>query len=195
MEQEPIFFASAFDALFARTLRGRMTPELEEKLRALSVDVDRLKVAYPFKVWEDVVALVAAELHPGVEANEAWFLLGQDFWDGFNATMIGKAAIGMARLVGFDRFIQRFTSNLRNVNNAAEGLVELREPGRLLLRMRLQEKFRGKIHPAPPPLPHYLRGVLLGVLRGLGKPDPRVSLVHTHPTDRDSLYELTWTER
>jgi hypothetical protein len=63
------------------------------------------------------------------------------------------------------------------------------------VRMRLTEKFRGRIHPAPPPLPHYLRGVLLGILRGLGKPDAKVELVETMPAARDSLYELTWTER
>jgi uncharacterized protein (TIGR02265 family) len=194
--EEPIFFASAFEALFQRTLHGRTTPELRAKLLAAGVDVDRrLKVAYPFKVWEDVVAVIAGELHPGVEEKEAWFLVGLDFWDGFNATMIGKAAIAMAKLVGMDRAFQRFTSNLRNINNAAEGLVELREKGRMRLRMRLLEKFRGRIHPAPPPVPHYLRGVLMGVLRGMGKPDPNVVLVETHPTLRDSLYELTWTER
>jgi uncharacterized protein (TIGR02265 family) len=194
--QEPIFFASAFEALFAHTLHGRLSPELKEKLRAAGVDVDqRLKVAYPFKVWEGVMAVIARELHPRVDENEAWYLLGQDFWDGFNATLIGKAAIGMARLVGLDRTLQRFTSNLRNINNAGEGFVELREKGRVLLRMRIIEKFHGQLHPAPPPLAHYLRGVLLGVLRGMGKPDARVVLLETNNVLRTSLYQLTWTER
>lgn len=193
---EPIFFASAFEVLFERTLRGRLSPGLKEKLRAAGVDVSQqLKVAYPFKVWEDVVAVLARELHPGVDQDEAWYLLGQDFFDGFNVTLIGKAAIGMARLVGLDRTLQRFTSNLRNINNAGEGFVERREKGRVLLRMRIIEKFRGKLHPAPPPLAHYLRGVLLGVLQGLGKPNARVALVETNHVARDSLYELTWTER
>jgi uncharacterized protein (TIGR02265 family) len=196
ISEEPIFFASAFEVLFERTLHGRLSPELKGKLRAAGVDVDqRLKVAYPFKVWEDVMAVLARELHPAVDDDEAWYLLGQDFWDGFNATMIGKAAIGMARLVGLDRTLQRFTSNLRNLNNAGEGFVERREKGRVLLRMRIIEKFHGKLHPAPPPLPHYLRGVLLGVLRGLGKPDARVKLVETNHAARTSLYEMTWTER
>jgi uncharacterized protein (TIGR02265 family) len=194
--EEPIFFASAFEALFERTLHGHASPELKEKLRAAGVDVDRrLKVAYPFKVWEDVVAVIAKDLHPGVGDEEAWFRLGLDFWEGFNATLIGKAAIGMAKLVGLDRAFERFTSNMRNINNAGQGMIELREKGRMRLRMRLLEKFRGKIHPAPPQVPHYLRGVLLGVLRGLGKPDADVALVETSPLDRDSLYELTWTER
>lgn len=118
-----------------------------------------------------------------------------NFWEGFNATLIGKAAIAMAKLVGMDRAFQRFTSNMRHINNPAEGLIELREKGRMRLRMRFVEKFRGKVHPAPAPVPHYLRGVLLGVLRGMGKPDADVALVETHPTLRDSLYELTWTER
>lgn len=196
IDEEPIFFASAFEALFERTLHGRFTPELKEKLRAAGVDVERrLKVAYPFTVWEDVVGVVARELHPGVEEKEAWFRVGLDFWEGFRATAIGKAAIGVAKLVGLDRTFQRFTSNLRTINNAAEGIVELRERGRMRLRMRFVEKFRGKVHPAPEPVPHYLRGVLLGILRGMGKEDAKVVLVETHPTARDSLYELTWAER
>jgi uncharacterized protein (TIGR02265 family) len=194
--EEPLFFASAFEALFERTLHGQMTPELREKLRAAGVDVDRrLKVAYPFKVWEDVVAAIAKELHPKVDDNEAWFLVGLDFWEGFNATMIGKAAIAMAKLVGMDRAFQRFTSNMRNINNAAEGFVELREKGRMRLRMRLLDKFRGRIHPAPPMMPHYLRGVLLGILRGMGKAGANVALVESSLPDRESVYELTWTER
>jgi len=193
--QEPIFFASAFEALFERTL-GRPSSELRGKLRAAGVDVDQpLKVAYPFKVWEDVVSVIAPERHPGVDAHEAWYRLGQDFFDGFNATLIGKAAIAMSRLVGLDRTLQRFTSNLRNINNAGEGIVERREKGRVLLRMRIIEKFRGRLHPAPPALAHYLRGVLLGLLRGLGKADPRVDLVESDHVTRTSLYELTWTER
>src|SRR5689334_4106629 len=98
--EEPIFFASAFEALFERTLGRRgPSPELKETLRNAGVDLDqRLKVAYPFKVWEAVVSAIARELHPGVEENEAWFLVGLDFFEGFNATLIGKAAIGMARL-------------------------------------------------------------------------------------------------
>jgi len=194
--EEPIFFASAFEALFERTLHGRWTPELKERLRAAGVDVDRrLKVAYPAKVWEDVLGVIARELHPEVEACEAWFRVGLDFYEGFNATMIGKAAVALAKVVGLDRTFQRFTSNLRNINNAAEGIVELREKGRMRLRLRFLEKFRGKIHPAPQQVPHYLRGVLLGILRGLGKPDADVALVETNPKGRDSLYELTWTER
>jgi len=194
--EEPLFFASSFEALFERTLHRRWTPELREKLRAAGVDVGRpLKVAYPVKVWEDVLGEIARELHPGVEACEAWFRVGLDFYEGFNATMIGKAAVAMAKVVGLDRTFQRFTSNLRNINNAAEGIVELREKGRMRLRLRFLEKFRGKVHPAPQPIPHYLRGVLLGVLRGLGKPNANVALVDTRSADRDSLYELTWTER
>jgi len=196
MLEEPAFFASAFEALFARTLRGRLTPELKAKLRGAGVDLDRpLKVAYPFQVWEAVVGVVARERHPDIEAHEAWFRLGQDFFDGYNATLIGKAAIAMAKLVGMDRLLQRFTSNMRHTNNATEGVVELRERGRVRLRMRLVEKFRGQVAPAPPQVPQYIRGMLLGILHGLGHADARVELLHSHPTDRSSLYELTWTER
>jgi uncharacterized protein (TIGR02265 family) len=194
--EEPTFFASAFEALFARTLRGRRTPELVQRLRDAGVDLDRpLRVAYPFKVWEDVLQVLARELHPDVAEEEASFRLGLDFIEGYEATHISKAAIAMARLVGLDRTLQRVNSQLRNINNAAEGLTELRERGRILLRMRLIEKFRGRIHPAPPPVPHYLRGLLQAMLRGLGKENVRVELVETFPADRNSLYELTWTER
>jgi uncharacterized protein (TIGR02265 family) len=194
--EDPIFFASAFEALFQRTLHGRLTPALKEKLRAAGVNVDqRLKVAYRFEVWEDVLAVVAKELHPDVEDGEAWFRVGLDFWEGFNATMIGKATIALAKVVGLDRTFQRLTRNMRNINNTAEGIIELREEGRMRLRMRVREKFRGALPPSPPAVPHYLRGVLLGTLRGLGKPDANVRLVETDPALRDSLYELTWTER
>jgi len=196
VHEEPIFFAAAFEALFDRTLRGRPSPELKGKLRAAGVDLDRpQKVAYPFKVWEDVQAVVVGELYPGVEENEAWFRLGQDFFNGYNATMIGKAAIAMARLVGLDRTLQRFTSNMRHVNNATEATVELRERGRILLRMHMAEKFREALPPAPPRLSQYLRGMLLGIMRGLGLADARVELVQADPSGRNSLYEMTWTER
>ena len=195
MWEEPIFFASAFEALFDRTLRGRLTPQLQGRLRAAGVDLaGPLKAAYPFKVWEDVVAAVARELHPEVAEREAWFLLGLDFVNGYSATLIGKAALALARLVGFDRTLQRFTTQLRNINNAAEGVVELSAPGRALLRVRLLERFRGKLHPAPPPAAHYVRGVLLGMLMELGKTDARVAVVTARPAERDTLYELTWAE-
>jgi uncharacterized protein (TIGR02265 family) len=194
--EEPIFFASAFEALFARALRGKMTPSLKDEMRKAGLDPDKpLKVAYPFKTWEDIVDAAGKVIYPGLDPSEAWFRLGQDFLDGFSATVIGKASVAFARLVGIDRVLDKFTHNLKSINNATEGVIELREKGRVHLKMKVLEKFRGKIHPSPPQVAHYLRGVLLGMLRSLNLQHPNVELIHSNREIREAVYELTWDER
>lgn len=118
MAGEPVVFDSAIEGLFVRGLAGKVTPQLKQKLRAEGLDLDqKLKAQYPREVWIRVMDVTARELYPGVPAEEAYRRMGDIAVAGIGNTLIGKAIVSMARMLGPKRAMYRLNQAFGSLNN------------------------------------------------------------------------------
>lgn len=123
---EAVVFSHTAESLFLRVLKGEVTPTLEAKLRELGFDLSKpLLPAYPVPVWNQVLEATGRELYPNDPLEVAVRQLGERMISGYNLTLIGKAVIAMARLIGPRRAVLRTRQNWRSGNNYSE--VEIAE--------------------------------------------------------------------
>lgn len=107
------------DLIFSQTVEGllRAMGPLgaadKAPFRAVGLDLDRpLAPAYPVHQWLDVMRAAAGVAHPGVPLDDAMYLLGRGFVEGYGQTMIGRAMLVGMRLLGPRRTLERFARQL-----------------------------------------------------------------------------------
>lgn len=116
---EKLIFVQTFEGL-TRAYGSRFTPELLTNFRLYGFDPERLLPAYPQKTFIEVVRLIARALNPGLEENEAIRAVGRGFIDGYDETLVGRAMLGMIRLIGPRRTLERLTRQFRTGNNFSD---------------------------------------------------------------------------
>jgi len=118
---QQLVFEQTIEGLFVRAVGSRMTPRLKQRLREAGVDLDRkLLPAYPFGVWMQSLKVGSEELFPGQPPDVAQFQLGELFIEGYRETFLGRAVLGMIRVLGPRRTLRRSTQNFRSGNNYTE---------------------------------------------------------------------------
>jgi uncharacterized protein (TIGR02265 family) len=115
---QAVAFSSALEG-FGRAFRARIPAATLDELRGLGLDFDHLQPAYPLQTWEQTVRVVARALFPEAAPEEGWHRLGREFVPGYSETLLGRAILGMAKVVGPRRFMERIGRNLRTGGNFA----------------------------------------------------------------------------
>jgi uncharacterized protein (TIGR02265 family) len=149
-----LVFAHTVEGLFKRVLGPKATPQLKAELAALGltgpVDVEQER-------WVSALKVVVRHLYPGVPPDEAYFRLGRELIAGYEETLLGRAAMGMMRLLGPQRTVRRVMVNLRSANNYAEATSKELSANRYEVWVN---ECNGN--------PNYLRGVLFEALARSG---------------------------
>jgi uncharacterized protein (TIGR02265 family) len=126
---ERLIFSQTFEGLF-RAVRRVLDPPTASALRAAGIDPDQeLRPAYPLPVFLDSVRLLARRLFPEAAEGEGIHLLARQFMDGYAATMVGRAVVGMMRVIGPRRTLERLTRQFRTANNFSETRLREVQPG------------------------------------------------------------------
>ncbi|MBJ6766037.1 DUF2378 family protein [Myxococcaceae bacterium JPH2] len=177
---ERLVFPPIVEGLFVRGLNGRVPFALKEQLRKEGLDLDRpLLPAYPLETWIRCVALTAKALHPGESDAVAWRLLGERMIDGYRDTMVGRALLGVLKLLGTRRVLGRAQHSFRTGNNYTE--VKLTERGSNTVDLWLNE---------PGMLRYFKQGVMLATARAAGGPATQVEVL---VFDEETVtYRITW---
>ncbi len=118
MPDQLVVFEQAIDGLFNRALGHRLTPPIRARLRVAGVDLEKkLLPAYAFEVWMGALKVVAEELFPELTVEGAMFRVGEHMISGYQETFMGRAVLGMIRVIGPKRTLMRATHNFRSANN------------------------------------------------------------------------------
>ena len=162
-----VIFDNAFEGLFGIALKGRLTPRLKERLRAIGVDLDRkLNPAYPRDTWKEALTIAREEIFPQFPVGEGMREVGKTVVNGYAETLMGRALASMVRLLGPKRTLARMTKNLRTASNFNDTrFVDL---GPTQAEIWVNE---GRIHP------EYLAGLLEAALRYAGAASPQVTVL------------------
>lgn len=127
--RRPVVFDHAVEGLFLVALRGRLSVTAESSLRRAGLDLSRkLLPAYAFETWKHCLEIIATDLFPHLNRPEAWRQLGRALVDGMARTVIGRATVGVARLLGPLRALRRLDHTLQSADNYVEARITERSP-------------------------------------------------------------------
>lgn len=129
---ERLVFPQLLEGLF-KAIGGKMTPRIDERLRALGIDRDRLRPAYPQELFAKALDVVTDELYGTLPRDDAQEQLGRQLIRGLQETMLGKAQFALARLIGPRRALDRMVSSIRIGANYLEGRIEWSGPTAAIL--------------------------------------------------------------
>lgn len=175
-----LVFQSAVEGLFVHGVGKRSTERLKDRLRKIGLNLDRkFDPAYPRDTWEQVLEITREELFPEMEIDTGYFKIGEAIVDGYSETLIGKALVGVVRLLGPKRTLARMTKNLRSANNYNEtAQSDLSENG---AEIWINE---GKMNP------YYFAGIFAATVRFAGAKGVQVT-VRKHD-ETGATYEVVW---
>jgi uncharacterized protein (TIGR02265 family) len=162
--EKQLVFEHAVEGL-VRTLSGKLTPRLEERLKGYGLDLTTKRMpAYTYVQWKAFVATAREELYGGLTEVEGYRRLGQLFVGAYFETIMGRAVSGIVRLLGPRRALERATQNFRSGNNFTETRLTQLEPAHFEFWINAVE------HPA------FIQGVLLQGLTVAGAKDAKVEV-------------------
>jgi uncharacterized protein (TIGR02265 family) len=176
---DEVVFGNTVEALFVKALGYRITPACRERLKACGIDLDHLASYYPREAYYACVRLLAIELFPDEDEDDAMFQLGTAFMAGFGDTLLGKAMLAAVRVMGPRRSLVKMTNNFRSSNNYLQ--ADLRELGPGSVELTLSQTSGA---------PGYFAGVLTSGLNYAGARGVRVT-----KKEYDGVrctYAITW---
>lgn len=178
--EKEFVFQQAVEGLFKVGLRSHRTPELEQRLRQVGLDLARpLLPAYPRPVWNQLLRVTAETLWPASSQDVAYRALGRQMILGYMETLVGRALTSLVRMLGPRRMLDRMERNLRSGCNY--NLTRVTEVGPAEVLFWVNE-------PLIPPA--YLQGLLEAALEQTG-----VHALHVEPTVQDAegcTYRIRW---
>jgi uncharacterized protein (TIGR02265 family) len=127
MPQRRVVFEHTVEGLFGHSLRNRLSAAAKRALREAGVDLSKpLLPAYSHETWRRCLEITVADLYPLVSREEGWRLLGREVVDGMVHTVMGRAMVGVARLLGPLRSLRRLNNTLSSADNYVQSrLTEL----------------------------------------------------------------------
>lgn len=176
-------YGHAVEGLFQQALTGMMTEACKARLKAAGLDVDqKLKGAYRPAEWRTFLHIALEELFSWLPREKAEYRLGELFGEGYATTGLGKAAIGIGRLLGTRRVLARATEQLQTITNYTTATLFERSPTECHLWV---SDHNG--------LPHWMAGFLCRVLTLAGGDGVAVSPQTISPDS--ATYLVTWREK
>lgn len=143
-QREPFVFSSAFEAIYQRALKGRLSADAIAKLRALGLDVERPALpAYPYAAWIQSLEVAARDVWPNLSQRDAYLELGKAMITSYQETLIGKALFAALRVFPARKVIARMTRNFRTANNYTEVVEREISPKEVELTFNMIEPTAG----------------------------------------------------
>ncbi len=177
---ERVVFEQTIEGLFVTALRTHMTPALTSELKAEGVDLtQRLRPAYPAEVWTKCCLTAAKHVHPSLPVEDGLRLLGEAVVEGFASGFLGRALMGVVRVLGPHRALGRIRQNFRSGNNYAEATVT-----------RLDESTYEVWMNERGPTRYICQGIILAGLREARADDARVEVVRFD--DEAVWFRVSW---
>ncbi len=119
-----VVFDHTVEGLFRVALHGRLSASTESNLRRAGLDLSKkLLPAYSFETWKRCLEIVATDLYPHLPPAEAWRAIGRTIVEGVGRTVIGRATLAVARLLGPLRALRRLRHMLQSADNYVEASV------------------------------------------------------------------------
>lgn len=187
---EPLVFQSGIES-FHKSLKGQLTPDLKAEIKRLGIDLERPQPAVSLAVWENMMARVAARLHPDLPEADRYFALGRQFMHGYAETTLGGAVVTLARVMGVRRTMHRMGKNFRTIANYIE--VEVKELGEKKLELQTWMRPEHLARHKRPTLifANYRRGVLQETLELLGATGT-VSIAQMDQGKQRVVFSVEW---
>ncbi len=118
MRSPPVLYSEALEGFFLKGVGKRLSVRGRHRLKEAGLDLDqKLKPAYPLESYRGFMEIAREDLYPFQPKAEGFRRLGEDTVKGYGETVIGKALLSVARLVGPLRLLTRMDTTARGVNN------------------------------------------------------------------------------
>jgi len=183
--EQRLVYVQVVEGLLQHGLQGKVSPQLKQRLRQAGIDLDRpLLPAYPVRLWMHCLSVIVDETYPGLPREEAFRKLAEAHVQGYGRTAVGRAVLGVMRLLGPRRVVQRLPQTLRATDNYTQ--VELVERGPTFFEMRLN---------STQDAPGYTEAIFESLMRVGGAELPKVTKTQVDPAVPSTTYLLTWVER
>lgn len=177
---EQVVFEQAMEGLFLRALHNRVSPRCRVRLKEAGLDLDRkLLPAYPFTTWMACLKVAGEEVFSSAPEKEAQFRLGELMIDGYKETFLGRAVLGLARVLGPRRTLLRATQNFRSGNNYTVSKLVEKSPTEVELWMN-----------EVGPFPTFTAGIVFAAIRAAGAENLSVDVLGYD--GHACTYRVTW---
>jgi uncharacterized protein (TIGR02265 family) len=125
--QRWVVFDHTVEGLFLIALQGRLSTMAMARLRAEGIDLSKkLQPAYSFEIWKRCLEVAVTDLYGRLPRAEGYRRLGHEMVQGMGKTVMGRAMVGVARLLGPLRALRRLDHNLHSADNYVQArLTEL----------------------------------------------------------------------
>lgn len=117
---ERLWYSQVVEAIFVKGLGPKLTPEVRARVKAHGIDLDKLLPGYPVEQVLKAARDVLPQVLPGLSDEAAWLELGASSMRGYNETLLGRAAVGVLKLIGVRRALERLHTSMRSGNNFLE---------------------------------------------------------------------------
>lgn len=121
-ESEWYVYEHTVEGLFFKALKPRVTPEVAAQLKALGIDLAAKPKSVQHAQWKKALE-VATSLFEGT-ADERYRQVGRSVLLRYEETLMGKTVVGLMRLLGPRRVLQRINVSLRSGNNYIEASLK-----------------------------------------------------------------------
>jgi len=134
--KDEVVFKNVVESLFVRALGSKLSLRCVERIRDGGIDL-RFKLTgfYLRETFYRCVRIAGEELFPGVDQDQQMVMLGTVFMEGFEQTLIGRAALTAARFMGTRRTLERMANNFRTSNNYMQVDFQEVRAGEVLLTL------------------------------------------------------------
>jgi uncharacterized protein (TIGR02265 family) len=139
----------------------------------------RFDAAYPLAPYLKILEASATSRFGHLQEQDAYVQVGHLFVEGFTRTVIGQALMGIMRLLGPRRTMQRLTRNFRAANNYTEVSVTTLRDNHHQIAVNFVEK------------PGFYIGVLERTLAHAGAKNAEVTMIAY--VDRSPTFEVRWS--
>ncbi len=182
MSEQHVIFASAYEAL-RRVLGDRLGDEVvRARFRAHGVDVERPPAAVALETWLASLDATMDTLWPALPREQAAWELGAAVMRGYAGTLLGKALMQMAKVIGPKRSLERMARNLRSTNNYSETKLTELAPNHFELWINIVVN------------PHYFCGLLTAGLELTGVQASSVR-IKSFGREEGLVLDVQWPER
>jgi uncharacterized protein (TIGR02265 family) len=114
---ERLWYQNIVESVFVRGPGPLMTPALRELVKREGIDLDRLLPAYPVTTVARAARAALPQLFPGQPPSEALRSFGVASLRGYNETVLGGAVVGLLKLLGTRRALERLRISMSAGSN------------------------------------------------------------------------------
>lgn len=176
-------FDHVIDGMFRKSLGSRLTPACKAELKAAGLDLSQpLRPAYPLDDYFTFLEIAGKHLYPDKTAPQALYALGAGFVDGYHETLMGRAILQLARIIGPSRAVKRSTQTWRQGNNFTDVKVVERTPTCFELHFNLVGRYA-----------EHTQGALYGALAV--NSDLEVSVEILRREGQGAVYLVQWSPK